>query len=301
MSLYAPNKYQKIRSHLNIHKARQKAFDFLARIGGRDVQKDVIISSEFFVSMEVVELKAMIDAFQDVLGSHKAEIVIYCRRPESLYLSLSQQRLKADCRITPFYQFAVKYSRLSRFKNVGCAKLSVREFSRNALIEQCVVADFLYHFLDLCLGDYEVPSGPMVQSNLGLSAESLWALQVFNLHQQSAGIAVKMGKHSRSVVEALRSFDADHLSVVTTPRLIKFVSNYITLSHAQEMSALNSEYDVFADSVFGQEGARSRSPESLTPQYTFAGRGSDFSDIRSILEWWDPNIAEKAFAFLVNE
>ncbi|MGB3624326.1 MAG: hypothetical protein WA989_00760 [Henriciella sp.] len=105
------------------------------------------------------------------------DVIAYVRAPHSMYLSLTQQRLKGDSRFTPPESYRRRIDLLLDAWN-SCAEvgsLTVRNFDRTRLIGGDVINDF-EHCLRRASGQ-SVLHLPRSNENATLSAEQLIVLQ----------------------------------------------------------------------------------------------------------------------------
>lgn len=138
----------------------------------------VILSAENFLALDPERVLDLCRMISPEIGD--VRVIAYVRPPESMYLSLVQQQLKADHRyvLPQVYQRPIdRY--LSRWSDrVGHENLSVGLFDRARLRDGDVVADFAARLSALSGAEIGLGSS---QSNLSLTAEQLIVLQQMRL------------------------------------------------------------------------------------------------------------------------
>jgi len=297
LSLINPKKYLKLRGKKPIATAEQSAYQYLNTLKENSNAKYVVVSSEYFASQTNETLNKLISILSDCINFSRVKVIQYVRSPESLYLSKSQQRIKADTVIVPFYNFSCDYSRLARLKELHCDKIIIREFSRSSLIGGDVVKDFFAAAFD---GKVQIDQDDFAKStvaNESLSAESLNALQIYNHQRIASGLTVNMSRHTQRVIRLLRRFDSDYSQSINKAALQPFISTYITLSHMPALKKAFEDYGLFADQV-RQYNCNYSPITAKESDYVFDSRGSSFQDIRSILLKWDDQLSKQALDLL---
>ena len=294
LALIDPKKYMRLRAVMPLARAEVASHQFLESLQGITRPKYIIISSEYFGSLHVNQFDELISLLNKYIPLSSARIIQYIRSPNSHYLSSSQQRIKADSIIKPFYTYSYDYSNLKRLKKVNCEKLIFREFSSTSLIEGDIIKDFFSTAFDKQIepksNDFLVDDN----ANKSLSAESLCALQIYNKKIASSGLLIKMGNRSKQNIRLLRQFETNHSQALTKASLQPFISTYLILSHMPALQQANNEFGVFSNLV-NSYNSKSSPFTVENYHYSFMDRGTSFDDIRSILVNWDEKLAQQAF------
>ena len=142
ISQVTPNKYLRWRGAKPIATAEQSSYEYLNSLKYYSEAEYIVVSSEFFASVNAEQFNRLIALLAKYVHFSQVKIVQYARSPASLYLSISQQRLKASSTIVPFYSYSVNYANLKKLKSVDCDEIIVREFSRSSLLYSDVFEDF---------------------------------------------------------------------------------------------------------------------------------------------------------------
>ena len=297
LSLVYPNKYLRLRGAKPIETAERASYEYLNSLNNHSEAEYIVISSEFFASFDINIFNSLISLLAKYVNFSQVKVVQYARSPDSLYLSLCQQRLKAASTIIPFYSYSINYANLKKLKSINCDEVVLREFSRSSLLNSDIIEDFFY----AAFGETIKPDMDIIADNVNvnksLSAESLCALQIYNAERVSAGLEISMGKQSKRIIRKLRSFDAENHEYITKPTLQSFTSLFLILSHMPTLQNAYQEYGIFESLVHNYN--QSDSPLIARDNgYSFSGRGSSFKDIRSILTGWDEQITGKALDVL---
>ncbi len=138
--------------------------------------RHLVLSSEYIAGLR----PETIERFTSRLKRYSQDLrgILYVREPVGLYMSRCQQVLKygADLPVpSQSFQYRKKIEKLDRAFG---GKLTLREFSREELIDSDVISDLL----SVLTKDFKEVRAqlPTLSSNIGLSAEAMAVMQEYN-------------------------------------------------------------------------------------------------------------------------
>lgn len=177
----------------------------------------VILSSEAWFYRARFHKDKDFRAFMDNFNS--VSIVCYVRRPSEYYVSVVQQRLKADHQIIQVKQ--------PRFKNVlnaldyEDASIIVREYSRNSLLDRDIITDFFHNVLGSDAPD-------RISSKRENATFSAPAMQILREYRRSLPDEMQGHRNHDTIAfeTALREIDS-HLSVNSRPIALPKIANWL--------------------------------------------------------------------------
>jgi hypothetical protein len=248
--------------------------------------KHVIVSDEYLYQLDGETIDRLA-RFLDAAGHADVRVILYVREPASLFLSLAQQRLKADCRLADPFSWHYPYlDYLDAWERVFPGRLEVRAFDRSALAGGSVVADFAA-YVGAVLG---LPAGALAgldggaDANQSLSAEAmalLWAYQ-HTFHSRDAGRFTEDGRRLTAALLLV----GQRLGL-EPPRLRQPIRALIVQRHRPELQALAERYGIrFASLDAPDQGATAAdTPEAAAP--------SGALSVHDLIENLDPQAAEQ--------
>jgi hypothetical protein len=209
--------------------------------------RHVIVSDEYLYELDF-EMVSRLAGFLVSAGHEDVRVIVYVREPASLFLSLAQQRLKADCRLADPLSWHYPYlDYLDAWERVFQGRLEVRAFDRSVLAGGSVVADFATFVADV-VGLQpgvlaELDSGN--DANQSLSAEAmdlLWRYQL-TFHSRDVGRFTQDGRHLIATLLV-----AGERLGLEPPRLRQSIRDAIVSRHRAELMGLMQRYGIrFAD------------------------------------------------------
>jgi len=205
--------------------------------------RHIIISDEYLLGLDYATVNGLAE-FLRISGYDDVHVIVYFREPASLYVSLTQQRLKADYRIPdpytwhfPYVDFLVPWTR------VFPDRVAVRAFDRTALLNGSVVSDFAAYFasvLNLQFQDVEgIDCGE--EANQSISAEGMALLHRFQtaFHHHDPG---RFTPDGRRFISALMS--ASKKLGLERPQLRHEIRDVIVARHKAELMAISENHGV---------------------------------------------------------
>jgi hypothetical protein len=273
--------------------------------------EQVVLSAEFFEALSAPELEEFV-ADCEAAGFHDRAFVMYVREPSALYLSRTQQYLKAAAEIRDPAAFRIKFtSVLARWRRIFSETFFLRHFDRAALVGSDVVSDFssvLHGFFGVTISPgaaVERPRGlgPRLKailrqpiaarqgssggSNVSLSAEGMIALQQ---HQRALAERGELGgRRSDRLVQALQRADAVLGGRTTKPVLKDALRDLIRANNAAEMERLASEYGLQLVAPFNSDSVV-HTPEGFT-----------YQSVSDVLEGYDAGVLEEILSLVEAE
>ena len=149
---------------------------------------NVILSSEYFCSLKVAEIRAFKDCLDQIGFNGDVGICIYVRDPVDFYVSLVPQQCKASSIVAHLQRFNYKFKRMIQaWSQVFPHRIIVREYSPRALEHGNVVSDFCAVASRYFDTSFTVPA---LSANRSLSLEALIILQRYRklVHAESDNV-----------------------------------------------------------------------------------------------------------------
>jgi hypothetical protein len=212
--------------------------------------KYVIMSGESFF---LIDPKKFIDCMKyNKLFFSKIHIIGYVRRPDTMYLSMMQQRVKADHRITDPNEY---YRTIGNtFKQWGtqkeCISITVNAIDLNGLESGSVSVDFFKHINRIT--GINILLNKDIRKNISLSAEQSIVLQKFRklYCREDAGLFTKK---SNEVINLFNKLNSVKL-IGTKAKLRKEVSLRILQGNIKQIEKIKNmfpwiNYDVRIDNI----------------------------------------------------
>ena len=210
--------------------------------------RHVVVSDEYLFGFDH-ESVARLASYLASSGYGDVRVIVYLRDPVSLFLSLAQQRLKADHRLANPYAWSYPYGRyLDPWFKIFPGAVEVRLFQRADLTGGSVVSDFaacVERILHLQVNELSVlNSGTEV--NQSLSAEGMALLYQYQktFHRHEAGRFTPDGK---CLVGAL--INAGQKLELERPILRTEIKEVILQRHCHELLSLAAAYNLYFESV----------------------------------------------------
>ena len=235
----------------------------------RDRPRLVVISAESLFGVAPEAVQSIIHR----LGGEFEQIHVlgYARCPAAMYLSLTQQRLKADHHfVAPARYHRPLAGPFRSWLDEGRGEVEARPFDRSILIGGSVVQDFAA-ILGRWLGT--PVTLPDEQANVTLSAEQMIVLQRF----RSDFLADVRGFHpqSNAVLRLFEELNREGM-IGTRPALTAAAAHAVHAGNKEELRRLSS---LFPDAGF----------DRLCRRPPRAGPIGDPDAVSEILEGWSPN------------
>jgi len=205
--------------------------------------RHVIVSDEYLYQLDGETVSRVAD-FLASAGHGDVRVILYVREPASLFLSLAQQRLKADCRLSgPFSWHYPHLDYLKAWEQAFPGRLTVRSLDRSALAGGSVVSDFAAYVADALDLQRDALAGldSGEDANQTLSAEAmdlLWRYQR-TFHSRDAGRFTQDGRQLLQVLLVA----SEHLGL-EPPRLRQSIRDLIVSRHRAELMGLMERYDI---------------------------------------------------------
>jgi hypothetical protein len=203
----------------------------------------VVISSEFWFLSSNEEVLSFRD-FLAKLGFDEIHVVVYLRDPSKYYISVAQQALKNQHKMPKPNNFRYQMlEAIETWSSIEPKTLTVREFDRNQLKKQDIVADFQEY-----LSTVGVSSVMNLDTafNETLTSEATQAIQdcYQMLHEN------KFNDQKRaSYIEKIRMIIKSSEKVGNKPDLKKTIASFIYQRYYEEMINLRNKYGVFNEIV----------------------------------------------------
>jgi hypothetical protein len=205
--------------------------------------KHAIVSDEYLYQLDGETIDRLA-RFLEAAGHADVRVILYVREPASLFLSLAQQRLKADCRLADPFSWHYPYlDYLDAWERVFPGRLEVRAFDRSALAGGSVVSDFAAYVCAVlglpaaALADLDAAG----DANQSLSAEAmalLWTYQ-HTFHARDAGRFTPDGRRLTAALLLV----GQRLGL-EPPRLRQPIRDLIVQRHRPELLALAERYGI---------------------------------------------------------
>lgn len=224
-------------SNLQLLEEYKHSFKYKFNTSLKDTN-NAIISSEFLFGFSLREI-TLFKKHLDDLGFTDYKILAYIRSPESYYLSLIQQKIKASHLIVPPKDFKSDFAKkIQLWQNVfGKSSLIVREFNKNTLIKN----DVVYDFAELISAFFsKLINLESVSTNESIAAEGMIFLQHYrSIFFKSHNDIFK--KESNSLLREL--IKVSHTGI--KPKLKNAYRNLIISNHIEDIKFFQKNYDLF--------------------------------------------------------
>ena len=229
-------------------------------------QRNLLISDEYLAGLLPEAINKAISILQES-GYTEIRAVAYMREPASLYLSLLQQRLKADWRLIDPDAWYFPYAQISDNWAQQCPNgLTIRPFDRQTLTNGSVVADFA----GIAEETFQLPKGSLADLDTGLTSnESLSPEAIDLLHNyQEAFHRQKPGRFTddgRKLVGLLQ--ESDILIGKKSPELHPWIRQRVIQRHQTDLSHLLEHYGVqFPHTTINPSDSNNQKPLTSTHQ-----------------------------------
>lgn len=210
--------------------------------------RHVVISDEYLFGFDYESVERLA-SYLTAYGHGDVRVIVYLRDPVSLFLSMAQQRLKADHRLANPYVWHYPYGRyLDPWFKIFPGAVEVRLFQRADLVGGSVVSDFaacVERILNLQVNELSVlDSG--TEANQSLSAEGMALLYQYQrtFHRQDAGRFTPDGK---CLLGAL--INAGQKLELERPILRTEIKDAILQRHCHELLSMAEAYNLYFESV----------------------------------------------------
>ncbi|MBT8491179.1 MAG: hypothetical protein KJN62_09020 [Deltaproteobacteria bacterium] len=269
--------YSKNRNIRKAHKIIRK----IRRLSKKKNVKYVLLSSEFMFTFSKEHIDRIIDSFG--IPFSRIHAIAYIRCPQSMYLSLMQQRIKASHTLRePSGWTRNEVGHLRKWRDyVGNENLYVNLFDKRSLHSGCVVQDFQETLSKIVKENISVLESVMV--NESLSAEQMIILQEFRkdfLHD----IDNTTHPRSNSLIAFFTKLNSKRVMNVTRPRLNQKTQNLLK-PYISEMSTV-------LDAEFGNLKFSSYCKQNLAENETISSDTQPTVNASNILESWNDDIIQ---------
>ena len=257
-------------------KARLQIFDFIVKTNA----DYYVFSSEHLVYLEVSEVQGIYSDLTS-LGFTEIYVLAYVRKPDSFYLSHTQQMLKASSAVPNPTIWLYDYRTiLQNWGNVFGGSLMVRSYDIDNFTNHSVVDDF-FEILNALFGLGFAVSANEQSVNLSISAEGMIILQKYRYFFYP-DLDNKFKRDSNRLVDYLMSLQK--IIIQTKPRLKNEISTLILNNHSDQIKYLNENYGV------SFLGGNDLAGEVLVDKKFF---------VEDILDNYSPEIVQKLLFYLV--
>lgn len=205
--------------------------------------KVLILSSEWFTLAHDAEHGQKLLDFIESFRPRNVEVLLYARRPSSIYLSDAQQRLRAASVFEPVFDRNI-YSVIAGFRCLcPTYKVSVRTYDHRAFFGGNIVTDFAETYLPECKKLLD-RSKIFLASNQSISAEAMVVLQDFRryyfAHQEDV-----FNRETKRLLSRLRRIDA--VDGHPRPKLVAAWRNYFDYGDDRALKLRDDCEVVFSD------------------------------------------------------
>ncbi|MGK7911918.1 MAG: hypothetical protein AB4050_10625 [Synechococcus sp.] len=265
--------------HYSLKNQAQNSLREIRELALKHNVRCILMSAENLLGISEQQQKILLDSIDIKFSSIK--VIAYIRRPADFYLSLMQQRVKADHIISNPLEFKIKvYRPLERWISlVGKDCFSLQAFDKRKLSGGDVVLDFYKRLEDFTSESLSHLSHESKNKNLSLSSEQMILLQNY----RRDFLAEHSGYHHTKSNNILFFFKKIHaiLSenlIMTKPVLKPVLDSVITVNNRKPLMKIDKLFDTDLSLLFEKD---------FNPHDGHPGEQENYTDISQIVESYD--------------